>query len=475
MHLILLSSQFGFKNSSTTKPLGCYQLASWLRQHGFTVKVIDHCSIIDTATLKSMISKFVNDTTVAIGVSSTFWSENERFKNANARRGASEPQWVLDIRNAVEVDFPDLDWVLGGFGAGWTYQLAKEWVRFIDYSEDSLLKYMDKKLNWSADRKKFNIESSTMQYHRTDFIQSHESLAMELGRGCQFKCKFCQYPHIGKKKGTYLRSMECIKNDLLYNYEHFGTTRYSFVDDTVNEDYDKIVALANIAQKLPFQLEWAGYNRIDLIWSRPETKQILKDSGLKSSFFGIESFNPQVAKLVNKGWFGKHARDFILELREYWGKDISFHLSFIVGFEDEDQQSVVKSADWLLENHFHSWFFHPLRIKRIPSGVTTVFVSEFERNYANYGYRFPNPMSNDYWEHTHWNANRAILVADLCNRKLLVDAIPAAFAIFEKTNLGYNTNDVLWKPYKNYNHDEVDNRRRQFVQNYVDATMTYQP
>jgi hypothetical protein len=475
MNLILLSSQFDYSNSATTKPLGCYQLASWLRQHGFTVKVIDHCSVIDTATLKTMISKFVDDTTVAIGVSSTFWSKNERFEDANTRTGFSEPRWVLDIRDALEADFSKLDWLLGGYSAAWTYQLAKEWVRFIDYSEDSLLKYMNSKFNRFADQQKFDIESSTMQYHPTDFIQPQEALAMELGRGCQFKCKFCQYPHIGKKKGTYLRSIECIKNDLLYNYEHFGTTRYSFVDDTVNEDYDKIVALANMAQKLPFQLEWAGYNRIDLIWSRPDTKQILKDSGLKSSFFGIESFNPQVAKLVNKGWFGKHARDFVLELREYWGKDISFHLSFIVGFEEEDIHSVMKTADWLLENQFYSWFFHPLRIKRIPSGVSTVFVSEFEKNYADYGYRFPNPMSNDYWEHTHWNANRAIQISNICNKKLSGLMIPASFTIFEKTNLGYDTNDVLWRHRRDYDPQEDKNRFTQFIQNYVDATLTYQP
>jgi hypothetical protein len=475
MNIILLSSQYGYNNQSLTKPLACYQLASWLRQHGFTVKVIDHCSLIDTATLRSMISKFINDTTVAIGVSSTFWADNERFKDANARRGASEPEWVLDIRNAMDTVFPDLDWLLGGFSAAWTYQLSRKWIRFIDYSEDSLLKYMDSKLNRTVDRKKFDIESSRMQYHLTDFIQPHEALTMELGRGCQFKCKFCQYPHIGKKKGTYLRSIECIKNDLLYNYEHFGTTRYSFVDDTVNEDYDKIVALANIAQKLPFQLEWAGYNRMDLIWSRPETKQILKDSGLRSSFFGIESFNPQVAKLVNKGWFGKHAPNFVLELREAWGKDISFHMSFIVGFEDEAEQSVIQTADWLLENQFYSWFFHPLRIKRIPEGVPTVFVSEFERNYADYGYRFPNPLSNDYWEHNHWNANRAIDVADFCNKKLFKSMMPGGFSIFEKTNLGYNTNDVLWRRYSEYTNEEVNTLRTRFIQKYVDATLAYQP
>lgn len=475
MNIILLSSQYGFNNTSTLKPLGCYQLASWLRQHGYTVKVIDHCSIINTSALKSMISRFIDKTTVAIGVSSTFWNENERFVDTNKRKNFIEPKWLVDLRCEVESEFPQLDWLLGGPSAAWPHQLELNWKRFVGNSEDSLLKYMDEKCNKRIERTAFDVQSYRMWYHETDLIHSQESLAMELGRGCQFRCKFCQFPHIGKKKGTYLRSIDCIRNDLLYNYEHFGTTKYSFLDDTANEDYDKIVALANMAQKLPFELEWAGYNRIDLIWARPETAQILKDSGLKSSFFGIETFNPQSSKFVGKAWSGHHARDFILELRQLWGKDISSFMTFIVGLDGEEDQEIIDTADWLIKNEFYSWWFNPLRIKRIPEISTTIFRSEFEKNYAAYGYRFPKPLNDDYWEHNYWNAHRAIDVADLCNKKLDDHhlRILAGFDIFEQTNLGYNTKDVLWKHLRDYDFEDVKVRRKQFIQRYVNATLAW--
>ncbi len=475
MNIILLASQYGPGNNSTLKPLGCYQLASWLRQHGYSVKVIDHCSIIDTATLRSMISRFIDSSTVAIGVTSTFWGESERFVETDRRKNFTEPEWVLAIREALEQEYSNLEWLLGGPSASYGQQLKYDWHLFVGNAEDSLLSYMDTKFNKKETRHPFDICSSTMQYHETDFIQSHESLAMELGRGCQFKCKFCQYPHIGKKKGTYLRSIDCIRNDLLYNYEHFGTTRYSFLDDTVNEDYDKIVALANMAQKLPFELEWAGYNRIDLIWSRPETIQILKDSGLKSSQFGIESFNAKASRFVGKGWFGKYSRDFILELREKWGKEVSFFMTFIAGLDDESEQELFDTANWLIKNKFYSWSFSPLRIKRILPSSNTVFKSEFERNAASYGYRFPKPLNDNYWETDRWNANQAIEVADACNKKL--DAtrlrILAGFTMFELPNLGYKTSDILWKHLRNYDIQDVINRRNNFLQNYIDATMAY--
>lgn len=469
MNIILLSSHHSLWKFPVTKPLGCYQLASWLRQHGYTVKVIDHCSVIPTDTLVKMITKYIDDTTVAIGVSSTFWSASLKKNDDFA-----EPKWIVDVRNSIEEKFPKIDWLLGGPSAAYPRQLVKDWVRFVGSSEDSLLRYLDQKSHHLFTRKLFDITTSSTVYHESDFLQPHEALGMELSRGCQFKCKFCQYPNIGKKKGTYLRSMECVRNDLLYNYENFGITRYNFLDDTVNEDYDKIVALANIAQSLPFQLEWAGYNRIDLIWSRPETIQILKDSGLRSAHFGIETFHPVASRLIGKGWNGKYAKDFLLELRDHWKTDVTFSMSFIAGLEGDTEESIFKDVDWLLKNKFYSWFYNSLSIKNLQNS-DTVFRSEFEKNYADHGYSFPDPDNESYWVSATWNAASAAEVARRCNvldHRGAYLRIPAAFNIFEITNLGYDMDFVLKTPLGKYDYNERQRRREQFIETYVNKTLS---
>lgn len=472
MNIILLSSQHNAFNSSLIKPLGSYQLASWLRQHGYTVKVIDHCSKIDTNILANMVLKYVDKTTVAIGVSSTFWSRSERYENTDTRKNFTEPDWILMLRSVLEEKLTNIDWLLGGPSADHPHQLTKKWVLFRGYGEDSLLQYLDEKCSYVGTRQLFDICTSTMRYHRSDFIQPVEGLAAEIGRGCQFKCKFCQYPNIGKKKGTYIRSIDNIKSDLLYNYETFGTTTYSFIDDTVNEDYDKMVDLAKMAQSLPFELKWVGFNRLDLIWSKPDTIQILKDSGLKSSFFGVESFSSAASRMVGKGWSGKHARDFVLELREAWGNDITFFLSFITGLEGETAEEVTNTVDWLLDNKFYSWGFQPLRIKRLHR-QDSIFKSEFDMNYEKYGYRFPKPLNDNYWESDSWNAHSAIEIADQCNNRLYPTGlyIFSEFNMIEMINLGYDIKYIQTTHFKDYDLREVHNRKTSFISNYIEKTM----
>jgi hypothetical protein len=473
MNVILLSSTFAdsFERVSTMKPLSCYQLASWLRQHGYSVKVIDHCGQIDPQILLKIIEKYSDSTTIAIGVSSTFWLAP---KNREIERSYSEPDWVSVVRGSKKIsELDSVDWLLGGPIASRSTDLEWSWKLFLGAGEDSLLSYLDNKTGRGNSRSLFDITTSNMEYHESDFIQSTEALSLELGRGCQFKCKFCRYPNIGKTKGTYLRSIDCVKNNLIHNYEKFGITKYNMVDDTFNEDYDKVVAFANMVQTLPFELNWVGYNRADLIYSKPDTIQILKDSGLKSAFFGIESFNPQASKLVNKGWFGKRAKDFLLELRDEWKNDVTFFMSFITGFDTEPPDEVADTVDWLLDNHFYSWVFQPLNIRRLPPNNNSPYVSEFDLHHENYGYKFPNASDSEYWESVHWNKNDAGKMARECNARLGSAAVPAGFGVFEYTNLGYDLRDVLTMPLSMYDIDEIKNKKTQFFNNYIESSMNF--
>ena len=53
---------------------GQYQLASWLRSFGYTVKVIDFCFKISPNILEEIANKHIDDDTLAFGISTTFWN-----------------------------------------------------------------------------------------------------------------------------------------------------------------------------------------------------------------------------------------------------------------------------------------------------------------------------------------------------------------------------------------------------------------
>jgi len=239
---------------------------------------------------------------------------------------------------------------------------------------------------------------SDFRFLKEDCIRPNESLPLEISRGCIFKCRFCRYPHIGKKKNDYIRCIDQIKAELIYNYETFGTTNYYVLDDTFNETPEKVKAFYDMTQTLSFKINWCAYIRADLVHRFPETAMWLKDSGLIGAFFGIETFHPEASNLIGKAWSGKHGKDFVLELKNnIWGDDVIITLSLILGIPPETWEDILETQQWIVDNKIDSWSWHSLAINGNPS--KTDDKSEFEKDPSKYGFTFPNPDNFNDWHH----------------------------------------------------------------------------
>ncbi len=445
------------------RPAACHFLASWIREHGYSVKVIDFCSLMNTQDLVNITLKHVEKNTIAIGVSTTFWRQaSEAFLSL-----LGEPDWVLNARRLIEPKHK-LNWLLGG---AQTYQITGlkfTWQTMHGFGEDPLLLFMDKHSSNKVPRKKYDIQTAFNSYVDDLGLQSAETPSMEMGRGCQFKCTFCSYSLIGKKKGTYLKDFVHIENELRSNFDRYGITRYNFIDDTVNESEEKIQTLADIAQRLPFKLEWVGYNRLDLIGSKKSTIQTLKDSGLKSAFFGIESFHKDASKIIGKGWNGVRGKDFLLELKQSWGKDINFHLAFIAGLPGETEKDLDETQQWCIDNKMPSWHFSGLKIRR-QDAIQTAWPSEFSKNNAKFGFKFPHPLKPTFWENGSWNADTAKVKAEKLSAAVKkIGVSPAVWRLAEIATLGFTFDEVMNKKESEFDYRDLHQRNQKFIQNYVD-------
>lgn len=457
---------------NVTRPIGPHILAHWLRQHGYTAKVIDFCHALPLHRLMQITEKHIDKDTIAIGVSSTFWKptaySNRQHKDYYnlEQDNYYEPSWVQRARLVLQMKYPKLDWLLGGHtGVG---HLGKEdrfqWKKFRSFAEDSLLRYMNEKTENKTKQTLFDIKNLTSCFYQDASIQPSESLPIELARGCQFRCKFCSYPLVGKKADTYLRDHGLIEEELIRNYEMFGTTRYQIMDDTVNESATKIEQLAKIAQRLPFKFEWLGYNRLDVIGVNRHTIDLLKASGLKSTYFGIESFHPEASSCLGKGWNGKYGKDFLLELKDRWKDDVSITCSFIAGLPYETEESLLETQEWLIENKAaDSWFFLQLFLNKNGQGT------EFEKNASEYGITFPNDKDLDYWEHSTYNFTDAITISQKLNyderRTNMVK--PMTWYIPNYANLGYDYDEVRKTKVVDLDWKEMGKKHTTFISNYI--------
>jgi radical SAM superfamily enzyme YgiQ (UPF0313 family) len=345
------------------------------------------------------------------------------------------------------------------------------WEKFVGHSEDSLLKYLDEKVHkkyFSPVRQMFDITQAPGVYEPHHFIGPNEVLPMEVGRGCQFKCKFCRYPLLGRKKNTYLRNYDLVEQELRYNYENFGTTRYAMTDDTMNESEEKITALAEIAQRLPFKLEWVGFNRLDLIGSKPHTVELLEASGLRSNFFGIETFNPASSKMIGKAWMGTKGKDFLLQLENRWRGKINSQYGFMVGVGDETEEELYATREWCIDNLSGSWSFVPLLITSNPS--LNEFPSTFDLEHNLYGYTFPDPNRTSQWENKVWTSAKATEVAEALNtdKRNRGKLTYAGWNLALTASAGYTFSELM--PIKLYGGlDVVDKKNKvdAFIEQYV--------
>ena len=445
-----------------TRTIGAYQIAHWIRKNGYSVKVIDFCPFLTPKKIADLTLKWAGDSTVAVGISSSWWTKP--YSDLMPRRQAEsweEPDWLLEARALVEEKRPDLKWIAGGAAVEKKkYKLA--WKVFGGHAENDVVTWLDQQHGKLKLRPQFDIQELDHRFTEDDCISADETLPIELGRGCKFKCKFCNYPLIGKKPGTYLRSMECVKQEILYNYERWGTTKYYFLDDTVNEDEDKVKQLANLAQSLPFKLSWTGYNRADLIYTKLHTAQWLKDSGLTSAFCGVESLHKDASKLIGKGWSGVHGQDWLPELQHtIWNDEVSLFLSFIVGLEPELEDSLWNTANWCIDNKITDWTFNGLFIY---ADTTRSWTSEFDREHEKYGYHFDNPEEPGNWRSDHWTATTAKNVANQLTHYSAPHRKMSTWHLFDASNLGYKLSEL--SDYNLLNTEEFKIKFKTFIQQY---------
>jgi hypothetical protein len=426
--------------------IGAYQVAGHLRQHGFTVQVIDFTDYFSEEELTNTVESFIGSNTIAVGVSSTFY-RGQAISGGNITSTEKDkehsflPVNITKALTTLKQRHKNIKFMLGGASSYKCESNLLFDISFQGYSEAAVLDYLqDHRRIWPSrngikniDGSMFKFDVDTLEHYWSDndIIFSKETLPIEISRGCIFKCKFCNYPLNGKKKFDYLRSADVIKRELIDNYERFGTTRYLFGDDTFNDSTYKLEQLHKIITELPFKIEFATYLRLDLLHKHREQVPLLKEMGLGNAFFGIESMNERTARLIGKGMNPEKVKEFLLELQyDLWKDEVFIECSFIVGLPYEDKSSTDKTFKWLQENKITN-FWNALGLE-----PNKPYKSEFDKNFEKYGYKLTEKNNNWHWENDIMNADTALIIAEEYNKQSLPNQPVPSFFLFPLLSTG---------------------------------------
>ena len=344
------------------RSVGAYRIASALREHGAEVEVIDFLSRWERLEdlLFNYLDKIENvewwgfsgkfraprqplsiitgmlgtqvQTVEGVFTQGSIDFENRLInyiKNRNGKivLGGPGTEHIKIFKDQVQIDI-----LCEGYADAGVVAIHEHIVNNQELIYDTLgnMKVVDCDKNY----KDIDLGNISTKYHYSDFIEPETVFPIEISRGCIFHCAFCSFGHLGKKPGTYIRSKESIKEDIVDRFEKYGSTKFLFVDDTFNDSVEKMQMIKEIRDETGIPFEFWSYARLDLLRAQPKMVDLIEEIGWKSFTFGVETFNKSSGSAVGKGADPEKLKKFLIDLRARY-PDRLFQINFIVGLPND--------------------------------------------------------------------------------------------------------------------------------------------
>jgi radical SAM superfamily enzyme YgiQ (UPF0313 family) len=370
----------------------------------------------------------------------------------------------------------NIDYYLAGYGDVSTIDLTDYLAGKKDNLEHYTEKKFEDKVSVVIDSGKYPEPKMTeLQtfYHDKDFcLLPGEGIPLEFARGCIFKCKFCSYPLLGKKKGTYIRDMEEVRDELLQLWEANGTESFYVTDDTFNDDNDKMEAFHKLFTSLPFKPKFSCFLRLDLIDRFPHQADLLLEAGLVGNFFGIESFNHKSAKAIGKGLHPERVKERLKWVRDKWKGKVNTGVGLIIGLPYDDEKYFQELYDFVHSEDYpvQHTSFNALHITDTKNGVN-LYGSEFAMNPEVYGYAF----NDQGWYHKEQGIDFQTCknIASYFEKSFMGEHLVPDFQVITYLNMGIPLEDILTIPeqqlQKKYNIAQMNHEKISMYKQMIGA------
>ena len=166
---------------------------------------------------------------------------------------------------------------------------------------------------------------------------------VDVGRGCPFCCTFCSTKLFWQNKFR-LRSLEDLLDEIEYVYNTYHINRFGFDHDLFTSNKSRVVEFCEKLKSRSLPIKWECSSRFDTI--DETTISIMKHSGLRKIFFGLESGSERIQNVIKK----KIDIHRAMELVKYClSNDIKVMVSFMYGFPDETLEELEKTLSIIRE------------------------------------------------------------------------------------------------------------------------------
>lgn len=404
------------ENSNGTWPylhyrgMGAFEVKKHIIERGYKAEIIDWFTHWSHEDLKKIIKNFFADTNYpVIAVSTPFdhkdlacirdiiiWAR-ENYRNLKIIHGGART-YKKEYEHLADVFF-----------LGRSMEMFDDWL---DQKDISRYKIHDKPLILVNHKFNENIDKPVLPIiDDGDCLRPHDILGFEVGVGCKFNCTFCNY-ELRNAKITNLLDPHNLKKYFEEAYYKYGVTEYFTSDDTINESDEKLEIIAEAMSGLSFHPKITSFARLDLINSRKQQQELITKIQFRALFFGIESFNPEVGKMIRKKTGLGNLYQTLGFIRDNCPDTFTIG-GLIVGLNKDSLESIKTSLDRIVsEKLLTAIQLYPLNIINANNIVDSYYLSDLDKSPEKFGYKVTNM---GYFNHNNRSVNDLYWESDWTN------------------------------------------------------------
>lgn len=329
-------------------PLGLDYIASYLKEHGISLQLVD-CTFLSEAVALEKVRLSRPD---IVGIQIMFSMKAKALRMARALKEGVE---LLVAGGPLPTSDPE------GF-------LKSFDVVVIGEGEQTMLELVNATQNCDATGLRnvrgiaFKNEGKTLVTHPRGFLEDLDNLpfpSRELfdnqaykdyysrkfgytttsvitSRGCPFQCDFCSRPIFGNR---FRSRMTAGIVDEAQTVKALGYERVWFADDCFTLSRERLLDMCSELIHRRVDIGWECLSRVDTI--DLEVAENMKRAGCIRVFFGIESGNDSVLKIMRKQATTKQARDAVHIFKK---AGIQVGAFFILGYPGENDRTILDSV-----------------------------------------------------------------------------------------------------------------------------------
>ena len=159
-------------------------------------------------------------------------------------------------------------------------------------------------------------------------------------RGCTFKCNFCYRMETGYR----IRNAEAIVEEIRYLQKQYRINYIDFADELLMSSKTRVEELCQAFQKAKLKFKWFCNGRLN--YAEPSILKLMKDTACVFINYGIEAFDDEVLKSMNKALT---TRQIVNGIETTLDAGISPGFNIIFGNIGDNEQTLQKGVDFLLK------------------------------------------------------------------------------------------------------------------------------